>query len=261
VLLNLAPDHLDRHGDMASYAAAKLRLFALQEPGDVAVLPADVPWREDAGGAAARVTFGTAPDADLRRAEGWLWWRGERLCAAADVRLRGAHNLENAMAAAAVTLARGVARTAVAAALASFAGVVHRLEEVAQAGGVLYVNDSKATNVASTLAALRSFEPGSVHVILGGRGPGQDYGPLRQEVAARAKASYLIGEEAEAIARALAGLPVVRCGTLAAAVAAARGAAVPGDVVLLSPACKSFDQFSDFEARGEAFRALAISLR
>jgi UDP-N-acetylmuramoylalanine--D-glutamate ligase len=258
VLLNIAPDHLDRHGDIEAYVAAKLRLFAWQGPRELAVLPASGP--AEVPGRAARLTFGAAPDADLRLEGETLWWRGGRLAAASDVRLRGAHNLENAMAAAAATLGRGLPREAVAAALASFAGVAHRLEEVAQAGGVLYINDSKATNVASALVALRSFAPGSVHVILGGRGGGQDYAPLREEVARRARAAYLIGEQAEAIARALAGLPLVACGTLERAVEAARAAAAPGEVVLLSPACKSFDQFRDFETRGEAFRALAAAV-
>ncbi len=184
---------------------------------------------------------------------------GEPVIANAQIRLRGAHNRENAMAAAAAALARGIAGGAVAEALATFAGVEHRLEEVAVRGGVLYVNDSKATNTASTLVALRAFEPGSVHLILGGRGPGQDFGVLRDEVAARARAVYLIGEEAPAIAAALAGLGPRDFGTLERAVAAARAAAAPGEVVLLSPACKSFDQFPDFEARGEAFRTLVGS--
>ena len=252
-LLNIAPDHLDRHGDMEDYVAAKLRLFAFQGPEDVAVLPADGPR---APGEAIRVTFGTAADADLRDDGALLRWRGEPLIACAEIRLRGLHNRANAMAAAALALARGIPADAVADALASFGGVEHRLEEVASVGGVLYVNDSKATNTASTLVALRAFDPGSVHLILGGRGPGQDFGLLREEVAARARAVYLIGEEATAIAAALAGLDPVDCGTLERAVAAARAAAAPGEVVLLSPACKSFDQFRDFEARGEAFRTL-----
>jgi len=161
------------------------------------------------------------------------------------------------MAAAAVTLARGVPAAAVRAALATFPGVAHRLEEVARRDGVLYVNDSKATNVASALVGLRSFAPASVHLILGGRGPGQDFAALREEVALRARASHLIGAEAPALARALDGLPLVAAGTLERAVAAARAAAQAGEVALLSPACKSFDQFADFEARGDAFRVLA----
>jgi len=253
VLLNLAPDHLDRHSDLASYTAAKLRLFAHQREGDLAVIPAA---HAEVPGAARRITFG-APGADLYAEGGWLVWRGERLLDTAAVRLRGAHNLDNAMAAAAVTLGRGVARAGVRDGLASFAGVAHRLEEVATRAGVLYVNDSKATNVASTLVALASFAPGTVHLILGGQGKGQDFAALRDAVTQRARAVYLIGEDAPAIAAALDGLALVACGTLEHALAAARAAAQPGEVVLLSPACASYDQFRDFEARGDEFRRLA----
>jgi UDP-N-acetylmuramoylalanine--D-glutamate ligase len=141
--------------------------------------------------------------------------------------------------------------------LASFAGVAHRLEEIATLDGVLYVNDSKATNVASAIAGLKSFAAG-VHVILGGRGKGGDYAPLAAPVAARARAAYLIGETAPEIASALAGagVPVHDVGDLEGALAAARAAARPGEVVLLSPAAASFDQHADYEARGEHFRAL-----
>ena len=200
-----------------------------------------------------------AAHADLRSDGEWLWWSGRRLLEIEEVGLRGAHNLENAMAAAAVTLGRGVPRGGVLDALASFAGVAHRLEEVAESGGVLYVNDSKATNVASTLVALRSFAPGSVHLILGGKGKGQDFTALRAEVAQRARAVYLIGEDAPALAAALTGPPLVQAGTLERAVAAARAAAAPGEVVLLSPACTSYDQFRDFEHRGEEFRRLVTA--
>jgi UDP-N-acetylmuramoylalanine--D-glutamate ligase len=255
VLLNIAPDHLDRHGEMAAYVAAKLALFAHQGAADLAVLPADAPTAVP--GAATRLTFGDAPGADLRGDGEWLRWRGEPLVRIAAIRLRGEHNRLNAMAAAAVTLGRGVARAAVVEMLASFPGVAHRLEEVAERDGVLYVNDSKATNVASALVALRCFAPGSVHLILGGQGKGQDFAVLREETAARARAVYVIGEDGHAIARALAGLPVVEAGTLEHAVEAARAAARRGEVVLLSPACASFDQFRDFEARGDEFRRLA----
>jgi UDP-N-acetylmuramoylalanine--D-glutamate ligase len=260
VLLNLAPDHLDRHGDMDSYLAAKLRVFARQGSDDIAVVPAagvgvDLPGR------GARLTFGSDPDADLRCDGGSLWWRRQRLVALEAIRLRGPHNVENAMAAAAVALACGLPADGVCEALASFAGVAHRLEEVANLGGVLFVNDSKATNVASTLVALRSFAAGSIHLILGGRGKGEDFGELGEEVLARARAVYLIGEEGPRIGAALAGagaagVAVVAAGTLERALAAARAAAVAGEVVLLSPACASFDQFRDFEARGEAFARL-----
>ena len=178
------------------------------------------------------------------------------MIAVADIRLRGAHNLENALAAAAVTLARGIDPGAVRAALQGFAGVAHRLEEVGRAGGVLYVDDSKATNVASAIVGLRSF-PGGVHAILGGRGKGEEYAALATALAAHGRAAYLIGEEAPRLADALAGVvPVHGCGTLDRAVAAARAAARPGDVVLLSPACASFDQYRSFEERGDHFKAL-----
>jgi UDP-N-acetylmuramoylalanine--D-glutamate ligase len=174
-----------------------------------------------------------------------------------EIRLRGAHNRENAMAAAAVTLARGIDPAAVAAALRDFAGVPHRLEEVAERDGVLYVNDSKATNPASTIVGLASFDPGSVHLIAGGRAKG-GFADLVAPVRERCAAVYLIGEAAEALAADLApaGVPLERCGDLERAVAAARAAAQPGSVVLLSPACASYDQYPDFEARGEHFREL-----
>jgi len=263
VLLNVAPDHLDRHGDMQAYLAAKLRLFANQGPGDFALLPA-AGVGATVGGAAARLTFGTRSGADLRSDGEWLWWRGERLAERSSIRLRGAHNVENAMAAAAAALACGLPRSAVSAALAAVPGVAHRLEEVATIGGVLFVNDSKGTNVASTLVALRSFEPASVHLILGGRGKGEDFGRLGDELALRARAVYLIGESAAEVAGAIAapaaagGVAVSDCGTLAAALEAARAAARAGEVVLLSPAATSFDQFRDYEARGEEFRRLVL---
>jgi UDP-N-acetylmuramoylalanine--D-glutamate ligase len=263
VLLNIAPDHLDRHGDMQSYRAAKLRVFAQQGGDDVAVVPAGALGAE-LPGLATRLTFGADSAADVRFDGSWLWWREERLMEAAAIRLRGPHNLENAMAAAAAALVGAVPVDGVREALATFAGVAHRLEEVTNVGGVLFVNDSKATNVASTLVALRSFAPRSVHLILGGRGKGEDYALLREEVVARARAVYLIGEDGPALGAALqeaaagAGLALTACGTLERALAAARAVAVPGEVVLLSPACTSFDQFEDFEARGEAFTRLVL---
>jgi UDP-N-acetylmuramoylalanine--D-glutamate ligase len=263
VLLNLAPDHLDRHGSFAAYREAKLRAFANQRESDIAVLPADldVPVRARvvrfAPPPAAEPPPAFAPQpADATVADGNLTWRGEPVMPTAAIRLRGAHNLENALAAAAVTLERGIPPSAVRAALETFAGVAHRLEEVARADGVLYVDDSKATNVASAVVGLRSF-PGGVHAILGGRGKGEDYAPLAAALAERARAAYLIGEEAPRLAAALAGAaPLHDCGTLDRAVAAARAAARPGDVVLLSPACASYDQYRSFEERGDRFKAL-----
>jgi UDP-N-acetylmuramoylalanine--D-glutamate ligase len=245
VLLNLQSDHLDRHGTLEDYVAAKLRVFRLQGNHDVAVAPAGLEI-EDIGGCGRRVTFG--PGGDLDDRAGWLWWDEEPLIAHEEIRLRGAHNRANAAAAAAVCLARGIDRDAVRAGLRTFAGVEHRLEEAGEAGGVLFVNDSKATNVASTLVALESFDA-PVHLILGGQGKGQDFSALR----GRAAAVYLIGEAAQQLAREVGG---VECGDLPTAVERARAAARPGDVVLLSPACASFDQFADYEARGRAFKEL-----
>ncbi|HEU4979463.1 MAG TPA: UDP-N-acetylmuramoyl-L-alanine--D-glutamate ligase, partial [Solirubrobacteraceae bacterium] len=252
VLLNLEPDHLDRHGTFADYRAAKLRVFANQGNDAVAVAPSGL-GIEDLGGCARRVCFGADPAAELSDRAGVLWWADEPLIGASDIRLRGAHNRLNAMAAAAVCLARGIDAEAVREALRTFAGVEHRLEEVARRDGVLYVNDSKATNVASTLVALASFEQ-PVRLILGGRGKGQDFAPLREPVRERCAGVYLIGEDAELIGAAIGAGE--RCGDLDRAVAAARAAAREGDVVLLSPACASFDQFEDFEARGRAFKEL-----
>ena len=252
VLLNVAPDHLDRHGTFAAYLAAKLQVFARQGNDDVAVAPVGL-GVEDLGGCARRVCFGTGPSgAEMAERAGELWWDEQPLIAHDEIRLRGAHTRANAAAAAAIALARGIEPGAVRAALRSFAGVEHRLEEVATVDGVLYVNDSKATNVHSTLVALASFEQ-PVHLILGGGGKGQDFTPLR-EPAARCAGVYLIGADGPAIgARIGAG---VECGDLATAVGRARAAARPGDVVLLSPACESYDQFDNYEHRGRAFKEL-----
>jgi UDP-N-acetylmuramoylalanine--D-glutamate ligase len=259
VLLNLAEDHLDRHGSFEAYRAAKLQAFARQPRDAIAVAPpALVPTL---GGEATRVTFGAGGDLEDR--DGRLVWRGEPFMAAAEIRLRGAHNRENAMAAATACLARGLPADAVRDGLGTFAGVPHRLEEVATIGGVLYVNDSKATNVASAVVGISSFAPGTVHAILGGRGKGGDYAPLARVVTERARAAYLIGETAAEIRAALAGtgVDIHDSGDLEHAVAAARTAARPGDVILLSPACASYDQHTSFEERGEHFRALVAGVR
>ncbi len=258
VLLNIASDHLDRHGTLEAYTRAKLEIFARQGNDDIAVAPQGL-GVEDLGGCARRVCFGSAPGAALSQRAGQLWWQERPLLAVEEIRLRGAHNVQNAMAAAAVCLARGVDPDAVRAGLRSFSGVAHRLEEVASSDGVLYVNDSKATNVDSTLVALEAFADASgIHLILGGQAKAQDFAALRTPVKRSCRAVYLIGEDAPLIASALEQLsvPVRACGDLEHALAQARGAARPGEVVLLSPACASFDQFSDYEDRGARFREL-----
>jgi UDP-N-acetylmuramoylalanine--D-glutamate ligase len=261
VLLNLSEDHLDRHGTFAAYRAAKLEIFARQPADARAVVPAALAL-EDAGGEAARITFG-APPADLAcaAAAAELRWRGELLMRADEIRLPGGHNRENAMAAAAACLARGVAPEAVREGIATFAGVPHRLETVATIDGVRYVNDSKATNVASAEVGLRAF-PGNVHLIAGGSRKGSDYRPLTAPVRHTCKAVYLIGETAPELAAALkpSGVPLHDCGDLGRAVEQAHAAARPGDVVLLSPACASYDQYASYEERGEHFKALVSAL-
>jgi UDP-N-acetylmuramoylalanine--D-glutamate ligase len=256
VLLNVTPDHLDRHGTFEAYREAKLNAFARQPASAVAVAPLGM----TVPGEAQRVSFG-AGSRDLGIEGEALAWRGEELVSADELRLPGAHNLLNAAAAAAVCLARGVDADAVREGLRTFAGVPHRLEPIAELEGVAYVNDSKATNVDSTLVALRSYAAG-VHLIAGGRTKAQDFAPLAPLVAERCAAVHLIGEGAGEIAAALAtsGVPLVFAEDLERAVAGAHAAAHPGETVLLSPACASFDQYPDFEARGDHFRALVEAL-
>ncbi len=260
-LLNLAPDHLDRHGTMAAYTEAKLRIFANQSAEDAAVLPGELEL--SLPGAARRVRFGAGADCALRLRDGWLQWRGGSLLAADRIGIPGRHNLQNAMAAAAACLVRGLDPDAVRAGLRSFAGVEHRLEQVSERDGVRYVNDSKATNVGSALVALETIgeRSASVHLILGGQSKGQDFEPLRGPVARCCRGIYLIGDDAPLIAAALAGVatPIESCQTLERAVEVARERARRGEVVLLSPACASFDQFVDFEARGRRFRELVVA--
>ena len=266
VLLNLAEDHLDRHGTFDNYRAAKLEIFAHQPPGTVAVVPADLALddarrRGRRGSRSARRSPGREAR-DLAHRDGTLFWRGEPLMAAAEIRIRGPHNRANAMAAAAVCLARGVPEDAVVEGLRSFAGVPHRLEEIGTVDGVLYVNDSKATNVASAEVAINSFA-GGVHLIAGGRGKGSDYGPLAAPVRERCRGVYVIGETAAALHDALLAtdVPITDAGDLERAFAAAHEAAGPGDVVLLSPGCASYDQYRSYEERGEHFRSLVAALR
>ena len=255
VLINIGEDHLDRHGTFEAYRDAKLQAFARQQPADVAVAPVEL--ASILIGAGRRITFGEGREPDVGLHAGHIWSGGHEFIRTSDIRLRGRHNLDNVMAAVGAALARGVAGNAVRDALRSFAGVPHRMEEIADIDGVLYVNDSKATNVGSTLVALASFESG-VHLILGGRGKGGGYAALRGPVASHCHAVYLIGEAADEIAEDLDGLsvPVTHHGDLEHAVAAARAAADRDDVILLSPACASFDQYTDYEARGVHFGRL-----
>jgi UDP-N-acetylmuramoylalanine--D-glutamate ligase len=236
VLINLEPDHLDRHGTFEDYRAAKLRIFENQTPEDTAVVPCGF----EESGRARRVEFAAADELP------------------AEPGLPGAHNRENAAAATAAARAAGLPDEAIAVALRSFAGVEHRLELAAERNGVRFVNDSKATNTAAARRALAAYDV-PLHVILGGYRKGESFDELAREVRGRA---YLIGDTAPEIAAALddAGVPFLQCGDLATAVTAAAEAARPGEVVLLSPACASYDQFRDFEHRGEEFRRLVQNL-
>jgi UDP-N-acetylmuramoylalanine--D-glutamate ligase len=258
VLLNLAPDHLDRHPSFEDYVSAKLRIFANQGNDDVALVPLDLDV-DDIGGCARRVGFGSAPEAELADRSGYLWWNDRPLIAVEELTLPGEHNRQNAMAAAGVCLARGVDRDSVVAGLRSFRGVAHRLELIDVVDGIAYVNDSKATNVASTIVALRVY-PAGVHLIAGGRGKQQDFSPLASLVAERCRAVYLIGEAADELADALGetAVPIHRAGDLPTALGLARDGARSGDTILLSPACASYDQYRDFEARGDHFRAVVL---
>ena len=268
VFLNLAPDHLDRHHDLDSYLAAKLRIFANQGNDDVAVYNADDPALAgtDLGGCARRIAFcrGGTPDCEVALAEGTLFYDGEPLIAASELGVVGEHNVANAMAAASAALAMGLDRDAVRAGLRSFAGVEHRLEQVAERDEVRFVNDSKATNVASAVVGITAFDRG-VHAILGGSEKGEPFAPLVEPVAEHCAACYLVGATADRLATELApvlaaGVELHRCADLEDAVRRAAAAAAPGEVVLLSPACASFDAFENFERRGERFREIVGSL-
>jgi UDP-N-acetylmuramoylalanine--D-glutamate ligase len=253
VLLNVTPDHLDRHGSFKPYAAAKLRVFERQRESDTAILCVD-----DAYVAAL-------DDLDLPGRGRRVRVSGTELESFEEAfeasHLRGPHNRANTACAIAVVRALGADESGAAAALREFAAPPHRLEQIRELRGVRYVNDSKATNVEATLQALASFDA-PLHVILGGSLKGAGFAPLADPLAHGASAVYLIGEAAPELRRAFTGrgIELVDSGTLERAVRIAASVAADGDVVLLSPACASYDQFSDYEARGERFRELVEAL-
>jgi UDP-N-acetylmuramoylalanine--D-glutamate ligase len=259
-MLNLSEDHLDRYAGLAQYGAAKARIFQ----GDgVQVLN-----RDDRASAAMAlpgrraINFGLdAPRSDdaFGVADGWLVEGPARIVEVAALPLHGAHNAANALAACALVRAFGVPREKLAAGVKSFRGLPHRLELVATRDGVQWYDDSKGTNVGATIAALRGLGKRAV-LILGGEGKGQDFSPLRSPVREFAAQVLLIGRDAPLIEAALAGLPTERCATLEAAVRRAAELAKPGEAVLLSPACASFDMFRDYRQRGEVFAAAVRAL-
>jgi len=262
-LLNLTPDHLDRHADVEEYAAAKARVFARQTAADWAVANADDAraLALAAGGRAPVVRFARVGriDAGVTVQDGYIVERTAAgdvpLMAVADVRLIGPHLLEDVLAAAAITRLAGVEPADIARAVAGFRGLEHAMEWVAETGGVRFVNDSKATNLDSARQAIETFGPGLV-VIMGGRFKGGDWGLLREPLRSRQATVIAIGEAAPLIDAALAGAVAThRAATMAEAVRAAHAAARPGGSVLLAPACASFDMFEDYAARGRAFKA------
>jgi UDP-N-acetylmuramoylalanine--D-glutamate ligase len=258
VFLNLSQDHLERHPDVDSYFAAKEQLFAFQSDTDVAVLNADDPMVAATRTAARKRSFSVSGPADACLDGDELVLDGETIMKRSELRLSGIHNLANALAAALAAAALGSPLTAMAAALSTFDGLEHRHRTVHTADGVMWIDDSKATNVGATLAALRGYPDRSLHLILGGQGKGQDFSVLADEVRRAVSRLYLIGEDGPAIADALSETaPTESCGTLAEAVARARRHAVAGEWVLLAPACASFDQFSGYGERGDCFAELA----
>jgi len=275
-VLNITPDHLDRHKTFANYAAAKARITQRQDAEDFLVLNGE-------NKEAQMVAAHAGPNGRTRAQVFWFSARrpikqgafvhgeivvyvpkegakAEPVMPVSEIRLRGAHNLENVLAA--VTIARlvGVANETIRAAVAGFEAVEHRLELVRVRDGVEFYNDSKATNVDAAMKAITSFE-GGVHLILGGKDKDSDYRQMNELLRDRVEVVYTIGSAAEKIRREIAGVvKMVDAGTLDAAVAMAAKAATPGSVVLLAPACSSFDQFESYEHRGRAFRELVRAL-
>ena len=268
VLLNLTPDHLDRHATFEEYARVKMRMFENQLERDIAVLNADDPEITKRMPAKPKIFWFSrqkrvATGAFLR--DDQIIFRNEgsevELARLADIQLRGQHNIENVLAACAAAYLAGAVPAAIAAGVKSFQGVEHRLEFVAEVSGVEYYNDSKATNVDAAVKAVEAF-PGPLLVILGGRDKGSPYTPLRDLLGERARKALLIGESTEKIAAELGdAVRVERAGTLRRAVELAAEHAQPGDTVLLAPACSSFDQFENYEHRGRVFKELVAALQ
>ncbi|MHB8301535.1 MAG: UDP-N-acetylmuramoyl-L-alanine--D-glutamate ligase [Acidobacteriaceae bacterium] len=266
VMLNLTPDHLDRHGSMENYAAAKERIFANQTAADFLVLNAEDAKTQHPAASAHSKVFWFSDRRPVRQGtfvyQDTIVWRADENAALepilplSEIALKGAHNVENVLAAVCAAKLAGVAAEAVRKAVGEFRAVEHRLEFVARIAGVDFYNDSKATNVDATMKAIASF-PGGIHLILGGKDKDSDYtllGPLLEQ---RVRAVYTIGTAAAKIERQIAGtVPIFSSHTLERAIEAAASRAVSGDVVLLAPACSSFDQFENYEHRGNCFKQL-----
>jgi UDP-N-acetylmuramoylalanine--D-glutamate ligase len=270
VVLNITPDHLDRHGSFENYAAMKARITEKQTAADILVLNGEDKATQMIAGKTKAQVFWFSVRRPIKQG---AFVRGESIVfvpreggptepimPVAEISLKGAHNVENVLAAVCATRLCGVPAAQIREAVRSFKAVEHRLEFVADVGGVAYYNDSKATNVDATKKALEAF-PGCVHLILGGKDKNSDYAELSDLVRGRVKTVATIGSAAEKIERHLAGVTkIVSAGTLAAAVRTVSENATAGDVVLLAPACSSFDQFENYEHRGRTFKEIVAEL-
>ncbi len=266
-ILNITPDHLDRHHTFANYASAKERVFENQQVSDYAVLNAD---NEPCVVIGKRLKSQVLWFSRLHDVKRGAFLRGEKIVyrdgkdeeilSVHDMLLKGAHNVENVLAAVCVGMAAGVAPEQIRMAVSQFKAVEHRLEYTATVNGVEYYNDSKATNVDATIKALESFTKG-VHLILGGKDKGSPYTVLNDLLHERVKTVYTIGAAASKIEAEISGVEVVHAETLENAVKLASQKAVKGDVVLLAPACASFDQFQSYEHRGRVFKELVRSMQ
>jgi UDP-N-acetylmuramoylalanine--D-glutamate ligase len=268
-ILNITPDHLDRHGTFERYVDAKARIFANQTPTDCVVLNADDRVTAGLGGRARGRVIWFSRLTTLTHGvfiyDGWIVAKlngtTERICPVTEITLRGQHNVENVLAATACALWTGMSPSSIRRGIAAFRGVAHRIERVHDDRGVVYYNDSKGTNVDSTIKALESFtEP--VILIAGGKGKGQNFGPLAEAARGRVRRAVLIGQDRVRIRAALevTGVPAEDAESMDDAVRRAREAAQVGDVVLLSPACASFDMFRNFEHRGDVFKSVVRAL-
>jgi UDP-N-acetylmuramoylalanine--D-glutamate ligase len=271
VILNITPDHLDRHGTLENYTAQKERIFENQTADDALILNADDELASRAASRAISRIFWfsrkrTVPQGAFVEGDAIVYRDSEQaapqfVLPVSSIHLKGEHNLENVLAAVCAASLAGVAPESIRAAVEAFRAVEHRLEFVANINGVAYYNDSKATNVDAAAKAIASF-PGGIHLILGGKDKNSDYTTLRTLLRERVRAVYTIGAAAEKIQTHIKGaVPVVHAGTLADAIVSAASSAVPGDVVLLAPACSSFDQFENYEHRGRVFKELVLARR
>ncbi len=271
VVLNVTPDHLDRHRTFEAYADAKARIFENQQASDFAVLNADDATCVAMAGRTQAQVFWFSRQKEVQQGawvrDGNILFRGgagpassqREIMQVSEIPLKGAHNLENVLAAVCAGVLMGCAPEKIRQAVRDFKAVEHRLEFVASIGGVDYYNDSKATNVDATIKALESF-PANIHLILGGKDKGSDYTVLNDLLRQRVKRVYTIGAAAAKIESQIKGSDIVHAETLEHALRKAHAAAQPGDVVLLAPACASFDQFKNYEHRGQTFKEIVRAL-